>query len=93
MRVQKSLYATYSKRLDEKVAETKVERKFIPVTNYYVAIDSKLHHIRRQKDILRLLKDKRRQVAGELKSKNLKFKTHPEETLVHIVQFYNMSAQ
>ena len=84
-----SLYAKRSKLIDEKIGQNEIERKFIGNDQFYVLKDGNFHPVKRQKTIMTLVGDKRKEVNASLKASKMKFRLNQELTLKQIAQSYN----
>ncbi|MET0636965.1 MAG: hypothetical protein ABWZ25_13125 [Chitinophagaceae bacterium] len=88
-----TLIAFHKKVLEEKILDREIERSFIGTTHYFAITEKGIIPIRRQKDLTRLLGDKRSASIASRKSKGLNYKQDPEAVLTHHAQFYNKSAR
>ena len=79
------------KKIDEKIVDLTVERKFVSSNVYYALKDSNYYLINNQKSLLNLLKDKRQNILKHLKKNKLKYKKNVEKTILAIAEFYNQS--
>ncbi|MEP7373360.1 MAG: hypothetical protein ABI675_08180 [Chitinophagaceae bacterium] len=79
------------KKLEEKIVDLTVERKFLSSNLYYALKDGNYYPISKQKFLLNLLKDKRQNILKHLKKEKLKYKQDAERTIVTIAEFYNQS--
>jgi hypothetical protein len=77
------------KKLQEKIEDLALERKFVSVNFYYALIGGHYYHVNRRKSLLNLLKDKRQNILKHLKKEQLKYKHDPEKTIMAIAEFYN----
>lgn len=84
-----SLYAKRSKLIDEKIAQNEIERKFINNDQFYVLKDGNFRPVRKQKTIMELVGDKRKEVSASLKASKLKFRLNRELALIQIANSYN----
>jgi len=84
-----SLYINRSKYLVEEATQNGIERKFFEKNRYYVIKGGVSFKIENQRDIWTLVKEKKPSIRTDLKRKGLKFKKHPESTLIEIATYYN----
>ena len=77
------------KKIEEKIVDMTVERKFVSFNTYYVLKDGNYYLVNKQKSLLNLLKDKRQNIPKHLKKEKLKYKHDPEKTIIAIAEFYN----
>lgn len=84
-----SLIAFHRKVLEEKTLEMEVERTFIYTIQYLAITDDGVKHIKRQKDLVKLLGDKRAAAVASLKAAGFNWKENPERAMKHLVEFYN----
>jgi hypothetical protein len=87
-----TLIAFHRKVVEEKILEREVERSFNYTVRYFVVTEGEMHHIKRQKDLTRLLGEQRQKGVAEMKSKGQSFKKNPIAAMVTLVQFFNKSA-
>lgn len=84
-----SLYAKRSKIIRENLANTGIEKKFIKQDSYYVQKDGKFFPVKREKDIMKLVQDKKDAIEASLREAGLKYNAFPEAALIKIVADYN----
>lgn len=88
-----TLYAKRSKRIDEAMVIDAKERTFIEVNAYYVLKEGKYYLIKKQKALLELMGDKRREVDAWIQTQGIGFKANPEVAFTQIVAYYNQLSQ
>jgi hypothetical protein len=86
-----SVVVMRQKKIDEKIVDLTLERKFISSNLYYASKDGNYYLINKQKILLNLLKDKRQNILKHLKKQKLKYRQDAEKTIVAIAEFYNQS--
>ncbi|RYY54974.1 MAG: hypothetical protein EOO09_12410 [Chitinophagaceae bacterium] len=86
---QISLIAFHKKIIEEKTLEQEIERKFIYTIQYLAVTETGVHPVKRQKDLVKLLGDKRVAANASLKAAGFKWKENPERAMKHLVEFYN----
>ena len=79
------------KKIEEKIVDITLERKFVSSNIYYALKDGNYYLINKQKSLLNLLKDKRQNLLKHLKKEKLKYRQDAEKTIVAIAEFYNQS--
>ncbi len=87
-----SLLIKRSKKIEETVSNTQVDRKFVDQIAFYIAKDGAYHRIRKESDVLELWKSHRSEIKSLLKAKEIKFKKNPEGALVSIIDYFNKQA-
>ena len=85
-----SLYAKRSKIIKETVVSTGVERKFIDRNDFYVLREGEFYHIKKEKAMMDLVKEKKDEISSLLKEAGIKHKQHPEAALIKMVEYYNL---
>ncbi|RYF94443.1 MAG: hypothetical protein EOO00_05320 [Chitinophagaceae bacterium] len=84
-----SLLIRRSKHIDEKIEGLAVEKRFIPLDQYYIIKDGSYHAVHTQKGAMNVLKDGKQGMAQHLKKQQLKFRKNKERALLEMVTFYN----
>lgn len=84
-----SLYAKHSKSIKETVSLGGIERQFIDRNNYYVFLGGNYYPVRKEKDMMDLIQEKRNEIKAFLKESGIKYKADPEAALKKIVDYYN----
>ena len=79
------------KKIEEKIVDLTLERRFISFNTYYALKDGSYYLIKKQKTLLTLLKDQKQNVLKHLKKEKLKYKREVEKTIVAMAEFYNHS--
>jgi len=87
-----SFYILRSKFVKEAIIDLELHREFISNDAYYIVKDGAYHLVKKQKDILSLLKDKKKEIKKDLKKQQLRFASAPEEALTEMVTYYNQTA-
>lgn len=85
-----SLYAKRTKFIKEGIVSGQAESEFIEKNTYYLLLNGVFHQIKKQKDLLALLKEKREEITASLKN-DPSFKDDLEAALKAIVESYNQS--
>lgn len=82
--------AKHSKYLKEVMRGTMMERAYEETIRYYVLAPGLDNYkdLRREKDLLNLHKDLKKEAKALLRSRSLQFKKQPKETVQTILQFY-----
>jgi hypothetical protein len=86
-----NVFVKRTKKLEEKIYGSEVDRKFIPSDKFYIVNSNVVTTIDKQKDLLDALKDKREQVQNFIRTQELRFKLNPELTIVRSAELYNQS--
>lgn len=84
---QASVLVKYSKAVKEVVDGYGARKKFTARVDYYILLHDKLQRVDRDSDIYKVLGLDKRELKQHLKTKNLRFKREPEQTLVEAVSF------
>jgi hypothetical protein len=79
------------KIIQERIVQTTLERKFIPLDSYYALKNGTYYPITNRKSLLNLLGDSRQAVSRYLKQQRLKYKHDPENYILKATRFYNQS--
>ena len=87
-----SFYVHRSKFIKETIVDLELHREFVSNDTYFIIKDGVHHQVKNQKDILDILRDKRREIKKDLKRKGLRFKSDPDEALTEMVTYYNQTA-
>lgn len=82
-------FLQYSKWIEERLDGQQLLRNFTPAYRFYIWKDRKLQMVKNKKELLELLKDKRKEVNKFMKSRSLKFRKEPERTVTEVVDYYN----
>lgn len=85
-----SLYVRRSRVILETIESNILIRKFIDNYNYYVLKDGNFYPIRKQKDLMPLVQDKKSQVNSWLKNSGIRFRSDRERAMAGIVDHYNL---
>lgn len=82
--------ARHSKYLKEVMRGTMMERMYQENVRYYVLWTGfeNYKELRNEKDLLHLHKNLKKEAKALLRSRSLKFKTRPKETIQTVLQFY-----
>ncbi len=83
------VYAKRSKKINETLLATGVERKISASNAYYILKDGVLHGVRNEKSVLELFKDHKSEIRAHLKGRGLKFRKNPEAYLLVVANHYN----
>jgi hypothetical protein len=84
-----SLLIRRAKRIDERIEGLAVERRFLPLDQYFILKDGSYHNVHTQRGAMNVLKDGKQGMAQHLKKQQLKFRKNKERALVEMVTFYN----
>ena len=79
------------KIIQEKIVQTTLERKFVPLHTFYALKEGKYHLIHSKKSLLNLLGDSKQAVSRHLKQQKLKYKHDKEKYILRAASFYNQS--
>lgn len=82
-------YIKRTKQIDENLTTAGVERKVLEKDSYYALKDGIVFPIKKEKNILELMKDKKGEIKNDLRRKGLSYKHNTEEALTEIVTYYN----
>lgn len=84
--------AKHSKYLKEVMRGTLMERNYQETIRYYVAVPGSENYrdIRSEKDLLNINRDFKKEAKALLRSRSLKFKTRPKDTIQTVLQFYEV---
>lgn len=77
------------KEINEKVEGTTLYRVISEGSRYYVLRDGVYYPIRKQGDLMDIVKERRKEVQQYLSKSQLKFRREPRETIIAVIQFYN----
>jgi hypothetical protein len=88
-----TLLAKRTKKIDEKIFNNEVQKKFVEDFEFYIIKDGAAHHITGESYVMDLLGDKARKVRGYLREKEISFRTSKELALVEIAVYYNQLSQ
>lgn len=85
-----SAVAKHSKYLKEVMRGTVMERNYQETIRYYVLMTGSENYkdLRSEKDLLDLNKDLKKEAKALVRSRSLKFKKQPKETIQTVLQFY-----
>jgi hypothetical protein len=86
-----TVLAKRSKVINEKIEGVTLLRKFKERVKYYLLKDNEVHAVKHKKDILNVVKDRRKEVQKFLSKNKLNYRKDPEKTLVALAEFYNQS--
>ncbi len=84
-----TVYAKRSKKINETLLATGVERKISASNAYYILKDGVLHGVKNEKSVLEILKDHKAEIRAYLKGRGLKFRKNPEAYLLVVASYYN----
>jgi hypothetical protein len=84
-----SLYIRHSKMIEENIVDNALEKKITSRDAYFVLKNGQYHPVRKQKDIIDLIQDKKKEINSLLKSRQIRYKDDPEHFLVNLIQHYN----
>jgi hypothetical protein len=77
------------KTIDEKINGLQLERKFILRERYYIVKENEYHPVGNEKDLLKVLKERRNEIKQYLSDNSLRFGTDPDNTIIKAVEYYN----
>lgn len=86
-----SLYIKRSKIIEEKYFSSGAEIKFTDKDAYFVLSDGVFHRIKREKDLMELVKEMKNEIKSYLKKLGLKYRKNPEVVLFESIEYYNKS--
>jgi hypothetical protein len=84
-----SLYAKRSKVIVENIVSNTLERKFVNYYSFYVLKDGQYHAVKKQKDVMALVGEKKNEITAWMKSSGIRFKSNPEQAMIQIIERYN----
>lgn len=84
-----SLFAKRTKLIDEKLVSNTIERKFVDQNSFFALKDGHYYRLKKQKDIMVLIAEKRKEVNALMKASKIKFRFNPELALTKIIEYYN----
>jgi hypothetical protein len=78
-----------SKKLSEEVSvDLGIERSVLQEERYFIGREGSLSEIRKERDLLGLLKDRQKEIRQYLKDHQLKFRDDPEKLLIQVAGYY-----
>jgi len=77
------------KEIEEKIEGTTLYRVVDEQNRYYVLRDGVYHPIRKQSDLIDIVKERRKEVQQYLSKSQLKFRREAKQTIIAAIQFYN----
>jgi hypothetical protein len=81
------------KLLEEKINGLQLEAKFVTKNRFFILKDGVYQTIKREDDLLSVLKDKRQELYEYKKSRGLRYKSNPELFIMTITNYYNQLQQ
>jgi hypothetical protein len=84
--------AKRTKIINEKIEGTALLQKFEETVKYYLLKGGIFYPVKHKKDILTIVKDRRKEVQRFLLKNKLNYRKDREKTLVAVVEFYNQSS-
>lgn len=84
-----SLFAKRTKLVTEILTASGIERKISQKNYYYLLKDGIFHQVRKERDVMDLLKDKKSQVKTHFRGKGIRYRRSPEHFLITVVSYYN----
>lgn len=82
-------YVKRVKILEEKIDGLVLERKFLPADQFFILKDKIYQPVKKQKDLLKILKDKRQELSQYKSRQKIKYKENPEQFIVRMTAYYN----
>ncbi len=80
------------KVISDRIEERVFLQRFDETMKYYLVKDSIYYYIKNKKDILNVIRDKKKEVQQFLSKNKLNYRKNREQTLVAIAEFYNQSS-
>jgi len=77
----------------EEVRGNELERRFDPITTYYILKNGKYNTIRSKKSLLSLLKDKKNELSSFLRTNKKRFKKNKELMIFETTKYYDQLAK
>lgn len=78
-----------SKSIQERAAQGGMEGEFKPASKYYIRKDGNIHQVSSRGSVLKVFKDKKRQLQKYASSNRLKFRNNKEEAILALTQYYD----
>lgn len=88
-----SLYARRTKFIKDAIVAGQAESEFIEKDAYFVLLDGVFHQVKKQNDLMNLLKETKNEITSHLKTSGINFNSNPEAVLLAIVDIYNQRAR
>ncbi|HET6995676.1 MAG TPA: hypothetical protein VFI06_11875 [Chitinophagaceae bacterium] len=88
-----TLLVKRQKLLEEKVNGLQVEARFIAKNHFFILKDGVYRTIRKEDDLMSVLKDRRQELYQYKSSKRLRYKSNPELFIMIITNYYNQLQQ
>lgn len=82
-------YVKIDKVLKKEVDNAGVEKIFEENIKYYINVGGKMWYVKKEKDILSVLKDKQSLLLEYKKANNLSFRNNPQDFIIQSVNYYN----
>ena len=83
------LYKKSFKLLEEKIEDRQLIRQFVLTEKFFVWKNEEYRPVKRQKDLLDILKDKGQELNQYKNQHNLRYKGNAEKFIVSLTQYYN----
>jgi hypothetical protein len=87
-----TVLAKSTKIISDRIEERVFLQKFDETVKYYLLKDGIYYYVNNKKDILNVIKDKKKEVQQFLSKNKLNYRKNREHTLVAIAEFYNQSS-
>lgn len=82
------IYVLRRKQVSKSNSTSDFYEEFIDANRYYLEKDNVYYRIRKRKDILQVLEDRKKELKKYIKANLLLFRKEPEKTLVSIAKYY-----
>jgi hypothetical protein len=87
-----TVLAKRSKVINEKIEGVTLFRKFQERVKYYLLKGDEWYTVKRKKDILNIVKDRKKEIQKFLSKNKLNYRKDQEKTLIALAEFYNQSS-
>lgn len=84
-----TLLARRTKKINDNILAADLKQRFEEAYSYYALKDGTFHLIRKESEIMDLVREKKAEIQKMLKSNRIKFRKNREGALIRIVQHYN----
>jgi hypothetical protein len=83
-----ALYALRRKEITKSNEINSVQEVFVEKDKFYLQLDEVFYPIRRKRNVLKVLDDKKKEIKSFMRNNLLYFRKNPERVLVEVAQFY-----
>ncbi len=88
-----SLYKKETKKISEQIIGTDLTYQIETYTHHYVLKDNQYHEIQSKNTIIRLFKDKEKEIKRFIKTQHLSYRKEKDNMLKDVVEYYNLITQ